>query len=145
MMLLWITNPSVSMISFASAVTVQWSNTIPSWNAQLLVGIHLTLLPIQQLTTWTPSTFSDCSVHYLPMILSLSPPSTSSWDIRLTCMLSTFLEQKMLLQTLCHDTTMTLPQDWYLVSAFPHFNPLRMYWGWPKNDQYPPNIPAAHY
>ena len=35
-------NQSVSMISFAQVHTVQWSNTIPSWNVQLLVRIHLT-------------------------------------------------------------------------------------------------------
>ena len=47
MMLLRMTNPSVSMTSFVSDDTVQWSDTIPTWNVQLLVGIHLTLFPIQ--------------------------------------------------------------------------------------------------
>ena len=47
MMLLWMTNPSVSMISFVSDDTAQWSNTSPSRNGQLLIGIHLTLFPFQ--------------------------------------------------------------------------------------------------
>ena len=36
-MLLQITNPSVSMISFASDDTAQWSDTIPSQNVQLFM------------------------------------------------------------------------------------------------------------
>ena len=40
--LLWFINPSVSMISFAQVWTAQWSNTIPCWNVQFQVGIHLT-------------------------------------------------------------------------------------------------------
>ena len=54
-MLQWITNPSVSMTSFASVITVQWSNTIPSWNVQLLCRIHLTLFLLQQ---FGPSLFN---------------------------------------------------------------------------------------
>ena len=34
---------TVSMISFAQVWTVQWSNTIPSWNVWFLVRIYLTL------------------------------------------------------------------------------------------------------
>ena len=41
-MLLWIINLSVSMISFAQVWTVQWSETIPSWNVCFQVRIHLT-------------------------------------------------------------------------------------------------------
>ena len=41
-MLLWIINLSLSMISFAQVWTVQWSDTIPSWNVQFQVRIHLT-------------------------------------------------------------------------------------------------------
>ena len=33
---------AVSMISFAQTWTAQWSDTIPSWNVQLIVRIHLT-------------------------------------------------------------------------------------------------------
>ena len=47
MMLLQVTNPSVSMISFVSDDTAQWSDTIPSWNVWLLIRIHLTLFPFQ--------------------------------------------------------------------------------------------------
>ena len=41
-MLLWITNPPVSMMSFTLVLTVQWSDTIPSQNVQLFIRIHLT-------------------------------------------------------------------------------------------------------
>ena len=47
MMLLRITNLSVSMTSFASDDTAQWSDTIPIQNVQLLGGIHLTLFLLQ--------------------------------------------------------------------------------------------------
>ena len=41
-MLLQIVNPSVSIMSYCTGCTVQWSDTIPSWNVWLLVRIHLT-------------------------------------------------------------------------------------------------------
>ena len=40
---------AVSMISFAQVLTVQWSNTIPSWNAQFQVGITSHDIPFQHI------------------------------------------------------------------------------------------------
>ena len=47
-MLLWITNLSVSNDIISTGYTALWSDTIPSQNVQLLVGIQSHLFPFQQ-------------------------------------------------------------------------------------------------
>ena len=47
-MLLQITNLSVSYDIISTGFTVLWSDTIPKWNVQLLVGIQSHLFPSQQ-------------------------------------------------------------------------------------------------
>ena len=93
MMLLQITNPSVSIISFASDVTAQWSDTIPSRNVHLLVGIHLTLFPLMSLFIW----YQRIPLYFLPFItfpllripqpcdMLLQHPVQRSWACVITC------------------------------------------------------------
>ena len=47
-MLLWITNLSVSYDITCTGYTALWSDTIPKWNVQLLVRIQSHLFPFQQ-------------------------------------------------------------------------------------------------
>ena len=49
-MLLWITNLSVSYDIISTGSAVLWSDTIPKWNVQLLVRIQSHLFPFQQFT-----------------------------------------------------------------------------------------------
>ena len=72
-MLLLVTNPSVSMISFASDDTAQLSDTIPIRNVWLLVGIHLTFIPLQHLQV-PCFLFMDSTQNVCPL---LSPYRTA--------------------------------------------------------------------
>ena len=58
--LLWIINPSVSMISFAHVFIAQWSDTVPSRNVWFQVRIHLTLFHFNTSLPCGPS-ISDCT------------------------------------------------------------------------------------
>ena len=61
-MLLQITNLSVSNDIISTGCIVLWSNTIPKWNVWLLVRIQSHLFPFQQ-DWWTDGDFGQCSPH----------------------------------------------------------------------------------
>ena len=65
---------TVSMILFAQVWTVQWSNTIPRWNVQLLVRIHLTWFHFNSLLRSFP--------QWLSTIIWSSWSIMIEWEVR---------------------------------------------------------------
>ena len=95
-MLPQIINLLVSMILFTQVWTVQWSDTIPSWNVQFQLGIHLTWFCFNRLPLFSiqsPEALSspqDCQVRrVLGFIcgLTFSNELISHIDTNFSCLL----------------------------------------------------------